>query len=206
MSDTGGNDIMAKPSSAKTAGTRGASASVFSLKVTLRGVRPPVWRRLLMPGSMTLRDLHDAIQTAMGWRDGHLHAFEIGDRQYGNRANTDDVADEKGLTLNGLHKSGVDRFTYTYDFGDDWEHIIVIEKTLPASEGATYPACTGGKRNCPPEDCGGAWGYAHLLEVLADPAHPDREEQIGWIGRAFDPEAFAPGDASARLAARFRRR
>src|SRR6202158_4816990 len=170
-----------------------AGKSIVSLKVTLRGTRPPVWRRLLLPGEMTLGDLHQAIQAAMGWHDGHLHAFDIGGLQYGDRHIVDDVADENRLTLNSLLKSGVARFAYTYDFGDNWEHAVVIEKRAPAGEATSYPACVGGKRNCPPEDCGGAWGYQHLLDILAHPEHPERTEQIEWIGEEFDPDEFAVG-------------
>src|ERR1700687_5929738 len=106
---------------------RSASKSIVSLKVTLRGTRPPVWRRLLMPDEMTLGDLHQAIQATMGWHDDHLHAFDIGGRQYGDRHTVDDVADENRLTLNSLLKSGVARFVYTYDFGDNWEHTVVMK-------------------------------------------------------------------------------
>ena len=116
----------------------------------------------LSPGTMTLADLHQAIQAAMGWDNDHLHAFDIGGRQYGDRHTVDDVADENRLTLNSLLKSGVARFAYT-DFGDNWEHMVVIEKSRAGGRGVVYPACVAGKRNCPPEDCGGAWGYQHLL-------------------------------------------
>ena len=162
--------------------------SVVSLKVTLRGTKPPVWRRILMPGGMTLGDLHRVIQAAMGWEDCHLHAFDIGGEHYGDRHTVDDVADENRLTLNGLVQSGVTRFGYTYDFGDDWEHVVVIEKALPINAASAYPACVAGKRNCPPEDCGGPWGYEHLLDVLANPEHPDHAEQREWFGEEFDPD------------------
>ena len=186
--------------------TVAAGKSIVSLKVTLRGTRPPVWRRLLLPGEMTLGDLHQAIQAAMGWHDGYLNSFDIGGRQYGDRHTVDDVADENRLTLNSLLKSGVARFAYTYDFGDNWEHALVIEKRAPAGEARSYPACVGGKRNCPPEDCGGAWGYQHLLDILADPAHPERAEQVEWIGEEFHPDEFAVGTADAAIAARFKRK
>jgi Plasmid pRiA4b ORF-3-like protein len=182
------------------------SKSVVSLKVTLRDTKPPVWRRLLVQGGMTLGDLHHAIQAAMGWHDSHLHAFEIDGRQYGDRHTVDDVADENRLTLNGLIKSGIARFAYTYDFGDNWEHMVAIEKAQPALDGKSYPACVAGARNCPPEDCGGSWGYQHLLEVLADPAHPERAEQIEWIGEEFDPNEFSVEIADVTLAARFNRK
>jgi Plasmid pRiA4b ORF-3-like protein len=183
-----------------------AAKSVVSLKVTLRGTKPPVWRRLLVPGALTLGDLHHAIQAAMGWHDSHLHAFDIDGRQYGDRSTVDDVADEHRLTLNSLMKSGIARFGYTYDFGDDWEHIIAIEKTQPALEEKSYPTCVAGARNCPPEDCGGCWGYGHLLEVLADPTHPEHAEQIEWIDEDFDPNEFSIENANVMLNARFNRK
>ena len=184
----------------------GAADGVVSLKVTLKGTKPPIWRRLLVPGSMTLGNLSEAILTAMGWIGGHLHAFDIDGRQYGDRATTDDVADENRLTLNGMRKSGVRRFSYTYDFGDDWEHTVAIEKTEAAVAGQAYPACVAGARNCPPEDCGGVFGYAELLEILADPDHPEREERLEWVGEDFDPEEFDVSIADGRLAARFNRK
>jgi len=168
-------------------------------------MRPPIWRRLLMPSTMTLGDLHQAVQAAMGWRDCHLHAFDIDGQQYGDRHTTDDIADENRLTLNGLLKSGIARFGYTYDFGDNWEHTVAIEKIQPAANGTSYPACVAGKRNCPPEDCGGSWGYQHLIAVLADPAHPEHAEQVEWVGDEFNPDAFAIETADAMLAAWFKR-
>jgi hypothetical protein len=185
---------------------RVGDTSVISLKVTLRGTKPPVWRRILVLGGMTLGDLHQAIQTAMGWDGWHLHAFDVDGRQYGDRRTVDDVADENRLTLDGLLKSGVTRFAYTYDFGDNWEHTVVIEKTRPTNDANAYPACVAGKRNCPPEDCGGPWGYQHLLEILADPAHPEHAEQSERIGEEFDPDEFTAAIADAALAARFDRK
>ena len=180
--------------------------SIVSLKVTLRGIRPPVWRRLLVPGRMTLGGLHHAIQAAMGWDDAHLHAFDIAGREYSDPHEVDGAADEERLTVNGVLRSGVPRFTYTYDFGDDWEHVVVIEGKQPPAAGRRYPACIAGKRNCPPEDCGGCWGYQKLLAILADPAHPRRQEWIEMIGGDFDPEAFSVEAADARVAAWFGRR
>ncbi len=183
-----------------------AAKSIISLKVTLRGSKPPIWRRLLMPGIATLGELHMAIQVAMGWENCHLHDFSVGHVRYGDTDNTDDVVDENRMTLNRMVKSGVTRFTYTYDFGDDWEHGIVIEKPPLSAEGKSSPACVAGKRNCPPEDCGGIWGYQDLLGILADPAHPDHEERLEWIGGEFDPEAFSVEDADAALAGCFNRK
>jgi hypothetical protein len=193
---------MARMSAPKTA----ARANIIQLKVTLRGVRPPVWRRLLMPGTMTLGQLHTAIQGAMGWRDGHLHVFDIGGEAFGDRRSVDGIADEQRPTLNGLLKSSVVRFSYTYDFGDNWEHTVAFEKSAPAVEGQSYPACVGGKRNCPPEDCGGAWGYEQLLADLADPNSLEHANQIEWIGEDFDPNEFSQERANTVLAARFERK
>jgi hypothetical protein len=145
----------------------GVIRKVISLKVTLRDTKPPVWRRLLAPGETTLGDLHGAIQAAMGWEDCHLHSFDIEGRQYGNPRSVGDVADEERVTLKDLITSGVARFAYTYDFGDNWEHALVVEKRLPDIEALSRPICTAGKRRCPPEDCGSPWGYRKLLEILA---------------------------------------
>src|SRR4051812_43445147 len=114
--------------------------SVISLKVTLRDVRPPIWRRLLVPAGMTLDDLYHAIQAAMGWEDAHLHAFDIAGREYGDPREVDGAADEARLTVGGVLRSGVSRFSYAYDFGDNWEHAIVIEGERPPVEGRAYPA------------------------------------------------------------------
>jgi len=194
--------IVARTSAPKTS----ASKNVVSLKVTLRGLKPPVWRRLLVPGSMTLGALHTAIQAAMGWHDGHLHAFDIDGEQFGDRRTVDDVVDENRLTLNSLARSGVDRFAYTYDFGDNWEHTIAVEKRVPAVEGQAYPVCIAGKRTCPPEDCGGVWGYDELLAIMADPGHPDHAEYAEQFDEDFDPDDFDIEHANTMLAARFRKK
>ncbi len=115
----------------------------------------------------------------------------------------DDVTDEKRPTLNGLLRSSVVLFGYTYDCGDNWEHTIAFEKSESAVEGESYPVCIGGKRNCPPEDCGGVWGYQQLLGTLADPKHSDPSDQLEWIGEAFDPNEFNQERANLVLAARF---
>ena len=188
------------------ANKQGTATDVLCLKITLRHIKPPIWRRILVPGCMTLADLHLAIQAAMGWQNGHLHAFDINGEQYGDPSMMDDVASERRLKLNTLANSGVTRFTYTYDFGDDWEHDILIEKAPPAHTAKAVPACIGGKRNCPPEDCGGAWGYAELLPILADPANPRHDEMREWLGEDFDPEAFSVEDADTSLAAFFARK
>ena len=180
---------------------------MLSLKVTLKDTNPPIWRRILVPDSINLGDLHLAIQIAMGWHVCHLHVFDIGGERYGDPNTADDVANERRMKLSALVKAGVTSFTYTYDFGDNWEHAILIEKSPPPNAAHAYPAVIAGKRHCPPEDCGGTWGYTELLEIVANPAHPEYEERLGWFGEDnFDPEAFSIDAADRMLALAFRRR
>jgi hypothetical protein len=183
-----------------------AATSKFSLKVTLRDIKPPIWRRIVVPGRMTLGELHVAIQVTMGWQHCHLHAFDVAGMRYGEPGTMDDVASENKLTIGSIAKSGLSHFDYTYDFGDDWRHDILIEKTLPANSATDRPTCVAGKRNCPPEDCGGPWGYCDLLDILADPSHPQHEERCEWLGDEFDPEAFSIEAADAALAGVFNRK
>ena len=177
-------------------------AAVVALKITLNGLRPPIWRRVLVPGSMNLGTLSEVILAAMGWHGGHMHDFTVAGRDHGERGTLEDVADESRLTLNGIIKMGVKRFTYTYDMGDNWEHVVTIEKTQPADPAQLHPRCIDGARNCPPEDSGGVWGYAELIEILADPQHPERAERLEWIDEDdFDPEAFDLASINLHLAA-----
>jgi hypothetical protein len=179
-----------------------APACALSLKITLRGARPPIWRRLIVADSMTLGQLHRAIQAAMGWQDSHMHAFEVDGQTFGARTPEGDFADENRKTLCSLRAT---RFRYTYDFGDDWEHEVLIEKTVPDADLASLPRCTAGKRACPPEDCGGIWGYEHLRAILADPAHPEHAERLEWLGETLDDDRFDMVEANAALAAAFGR-
>ena len=182
-----------------TAKKKAAQKRVVTLKVSLRGSKPPIWRRVVMPASSTLADLHVAIQASMGWHDSHLHHFDVDGRHYGDRSMLDEVADERRLTLSGLVNAGAQRFSYTYDFGDDWEHTILTEAITAPEPGIAYPRCLTGRRACPPEDCGGIWGYYHLLQVLADPNHPEYEDQKDWVDDDFDPDAFELGYANVML-------
>ena len=172
---------------------------IVTLKVTLRGTRPPIWRRVEVTGSTTLGELHFVILTVMGWTGGHLHFFEVGGRQYGDPSWMEDVATETRLTVGGVLKSGLPRFSYTYDLGDNWEHHILIEKKAPAIEGRQYPVCTDGKRNCPPEDCGGVEAYKDMLDALKDPLRVDDEQWADFIEEDFDPEEFSVDAVNARM-------
>ena len=179
------------------------SGLLYQLKITLLGVtKPPVWRRVLVP-DITLRDLHDVIQLAMGWEDDHLHMFSTGGQDYGTPGMGLDCADDARVRVSQILAGPGDRLRYTYDFGDDWEHDIVVEKTRPAAPGEARPSCVAGKGACPPEDCGGAWGYAELKEVLADPADEGHLDRLEWMGldtgEDFDPSEFSAADVNARL-------
>jgi hypothetical protein len=176
------------------------TGDIVRLKVTLRGIRPPIWRRLLVPSATPLSSLHAVIQAAMGWYSAHLYAWDIGGEQYGDPDMVDDVLDESRLTLGGVRRMGVTRFTYTYDFGDDWEHVIDIEGTEKAIAGKLYPVCVAGKRNGPPEDCGGIYGYSEAVAILANPSHPEYEAYSERLGDGFDPEAFSLDAINAALA------
>ena len=159
--------------------------SVFRLRVTLHEVVPEVWRRVLVPGSVRLAKLHDVFQVAMGWTNSHLHSFTIDGQLYGMHFDDypDEEIDEKKMTVLAA-VGGQQRFFYEYDFGDSWEHEVVIEEVSRASQGLKH-VCLDGQNTCPPEDCGGVPGYAELLEVLADPDHQDHTQVLQWV--AFDP-------------------
>jgi hypothetical protein len=173
---------------------------VYQLKITLHDISPPIWRRVQVK-DCTLAKLHDVIQTCMGWDGGHLHAFEIGGEQYGEPFpdGSMEYHDSRRIKLSQLAAQGVQKFSYTYDFGDNWEHTIQMEKTLPAESGVRYPRCIDGARACPPDDCGGPWGYADFLEAIQNPKHPEHEDMVEWIGGEFDPEAFDVGAINAEL-------
>jgi len=174
---------------------------VYQLKATLVGTKPPVWRRLLVSETTTLASLHHVLQAAFGWWDCHLHEFEIGGVRYG----TDD-GDGWGPPPKDEHRARLRTVAsertvlkYVYDFGDDWEHKVVVEKVLPAEAGVNYPVCTGGRRACPPEDCGGVWGYEEFLAAISDRDHPEHDTMLEWVGGGFDADAFDPTDLSHRL-------
>jgi hypothetical protein len=164
---------------------------IYQLKVTLAGVRPPVWRRLQVSGETTLAELHRVIQAAVGWTDSHLHLFETEGGRYSHLGwGLEDVKDEGVTRLREVAPGPKSRLYYEYDFGDSWEHEILLEKVTAREPGASYPRCVAGRRACPPEDCGGVWGYENFLEAVRDPEHPEHEETLEWAGGEFDPEAF----------------
>jgi len=182
-----------------------ASAPIYCLKVVLNGTKPPVWRRLQVLGNANLGWLHAVLQLAMGWTNSHLHHFFIGETRYLDpRASDGGIDDEterderKTTLMQAVPRQGM-QFCYEYDFGDSWEHIIKVEKILPPNPAATTACCLGGARSCPPEDCGGIWGYANLLKTIKNPKDEEHESMMEWLGGSFDPEAFDAQEINACL-------
>jgi hypothetical protein len=185
---------------------------IYQIKVTLLGTRPPIWRRLLVPADLTLEQLHDVLQAAVGWQHCHMHDFRIGEKTFGTPDPDDSfmgtpaTASEKTARLfRVLGKAGA-KAVYTYDFGDNWQHRITVEKVLAPEPGRAYPVCVDGKRHGPPEDCGGVYGFYSLLETIGDPEHEEHAEMLEWLGEDFDPEAFSVDEVNRRLAHMHRRR
>ncbi|MGD8404255.1 MAG: plasmid pRiA4b ORF-3 family protein [Anaerolineales bacterium] len=179
--------------------------SVYQLQVTLDRSKPPIWRRILVPGNFTLYNLHEILQLVMGWENYHLHMFTIDDQIYGDPEDDEygdlGTKDETHYRLDQLDLRERSKFSYEYDFGDSWDHTILVEKILAAEKGVRYPICLKGKHACPPEDVGGVWGYQNFLEAIADLEHEEYEEYLVWIGGEFDPEAFDQDEVNQALRA-----
>lgn len=187
-----------------TQGTGRGVGTLLQFKITLTGIRPPIWRRVLVPERLSLSGLHDVIQEVMGWTDSHLHDFHWREERFGvpdPEFDEEQVVDEGTVTLKALGLSVKDRLHYLYDFGDGWEHVLTVEKVLEAGK-PQMPICLKGARSCPPEDCGGAWGYENLLKVLKDPAHEEYEEWKTWLPEDFDPERFDLAEVNSGLSVR----
>lgn len=182
---------------------------IYQVKITLLEVgNPPVWRRVLVPAAIRLGRFHQVIQAAMGWEDCHLHMFIDGPEYYGFPDPELRHRDEREVRLSKLATEG-DRIRYIYDFGDDWEHEILVEEVTVAEPGVHYPRCIAGLGTCPPEGCGGWPGYERIREILADTGHDEHEDMITWLGLAeavdFDPSRFDLGETNQRLAEKTKR-
>jgi hypothetical protein len=177
--------------------------AVLQVRITLEDVAdPPVWRRVLIPSAYSLDRVHSVIQATMGWENSHLHAFRLRKVSYAAPHPDDEVGhlDETQFRFGDV-VAGADRIGYEYDFGDGWEHALVIEARTVAQADTTYPACIAGEGACPPEDCGGSYGFAELKAVLAGPPSAERDELAQWAGGDYDPGRFDLSAANIAVAA-----
>jgi hypothetical protein len=175
--------------------------NVFQFKIHLKNIKPQIWRRILVPENYSFWDLHVAIQDSMGWVDYHLHEFNILNpftkKEDRIGIPDDDYPDAEMIpeiecTIKTYFTQENCEAEYIYDFGDDWEHKIIFEKIVQRDANIKYPICTEGKRACPPEDCGGSFGYMELLKALKNPDHENHDSMIEWIRVDFDSESFNP--------------
>ena len=178
---------------------------LFQLKIELAGSRPKIWRRFIVSSDNLLSDLHKIIQSVMGWSNSHLHQFIKDETFYSVRMKDDTFWDDsnnvdyKKLKISDLIQKEQDQVEYEYDFGDSWIHNIILEKVLKAETQTVYPVCIAGKMNCPPEDCGGIWGYANILKILKKTDHPEYLSLSEWLGEEFDPQYFSTDEINQRL-------
>jgi hypothetical protein len=183
---------------------------IYQIKITLQGARPPIWRRILVESNITFGKLHDIIQIVMGWDNSHLHMFNVGERIIGDPADDEfgefRSLDEMRQRLGKMVPKAGQKFDYEYDFGDSWDHTLLVEKILPYDPNIRLPVCIKGKRACPPDDIGGVWGYELFLEAIADPNHSEHDQYLEWIGGEFDPEAFDIEAINAELSLMGQRR
>ena len=178
------------------------ATKILQLKVTLRHIDPPIWRRIEVKDDITFYELHHIIQIVMGWWNAHLFEFRIDGNKIGI---PDDEWDDPGLldsqeiVLSRFIKAEKMNFSYLYDFGDSWMHEIEVEKISDPVQRYEYPACTGGERNCPPEDVGGPPGYYNFVEAMKDKRHPQHRELKEWYGELYDPEYFDLNETNGEL-------
>jgi len=175
--------------------------SIYQVKVILDDSKPPIWRRIVVPDTITLHQLHTILQIVMGWTNSHLHQFFIDDESYSDPDNDEyhEMLNEKRYRLNQFVKRKGYKFIYEYDFGDSWEHTIHVEAILPIERGKQYPICLEGQRACPPEDIGGVEGYDDLLKIFSNPKHPEHNDMREEFGEDFDPGSFDIEDVNLGL-------
>ncbi len=179
--------------------------SLYQIKITLEDSKPPIWRRLVVHSNIRLNVFHEAIQYSMGWLNCHLHQFEkhgvlygIDDDEFGSDFGPT-LKDERKFRLSDILKEEKGSMIYEYDFGDGWSHKVILEKILSFDTSSELVKCINGKGACPPENCGGIWGYENLMEVISDPAHSEHEEMLDWLGVNFDPEHFNLSETNKML-------
>ena len=164
---------------------------IATLRIELRFSDPPIWRVVEVPTSITLKVLHDIVQAAMGWLDYHLWELVIDGQTYGLPMEEDwGTAPRKVASrtrLRDVLTPGMTRIDYTYDFGDNWEHSLIVSDVRSGDPSTAYPRFIEGERDCPPEDCGGIPGFYEMLEARSDPRHPDHAEIAEWL-EGYDPD------------------
>ena len=170
-------------------------------KITLVGSKPPIWRKFQLTDDFRFDRFHQLIQLVMGWYNAHLHEFAIADRKIGmvldDMWDAEPVEDETKVYLRDVPLKKGDRFNYLYDFGDSWMHELKVEKI---TEGEALPVCcTDGANACPPEDCGGIWGYQDLLKIRQNPNDPEHDDWMHWLPDDFDPQHFSLAEINAEL-------
>ncbi len=190
-------------------------SKIHQIRISLNDITPPIWRRVLVPSDITLGRLHILIQIVMGWDDDHMHQFTLGVASRGSRSRRRmfvqmttpwgdptgmDGEDEDAVTLGEVCRRAKSKLTYEYDFGDGWRHTIEVQKITDPDPEVGYPICQAGKRACPPEDCGGPWGYGDLLSAMANPGSEEHADLLDWLGDEFDPEVFDLEEVNAILA------
>lgn len=192
-----------------------AQSYIYELRITLQGIRPPIWRVIQVPNTYSLDYLHEAFQIAMGWTDSHLHQFEKGRERWGvpeQGGEADmNILDERRTKISAILKADGDSAFYVYDLGDYWRHEVVVERILPLQDSVVRPLCLSGERHCPPEDVGGPPGYEQFLEVISEPGDEEYERKVRWAGGSstlthsaarFQPEEFDAEAVNAVLARR----
>ena len=180
----------------------------YRIQIALRKSKPKIWRRVIIRSDLLLSDFHKIIQTTMGWTNSHLHQFIKNRTFYMERILDDEYWEEmynvdySKMKISDLLKKEKDRIIYEYDFGDGWEHDIILEKIENNGVNKIIPICLTGRNNCPPEDCGGIRGYYGMLEILKDSAHEEYEEYIVWLDGEFDPKYFDKNEINDKLKTR----
>lgn len=173
---------------------------IYQIKITLNGSKPKVWRRLLVYSDTMLDDMHRIIQTSMGWKNSHLHLFDDGINQYApSEFEVAKTMDSRAMNLKAILKNQESIINYVYDLGDRWEHEILLEEILMEYVSGQIPKCISGKSSCPPEDCGGIYGYTELLSIISNPKHEEYESMIDWLGDDFDPNYFDMNEINIAL-------
>lgn len=173
---------------------------IYQIQIALKEAKPKIWRRVLVDSDILLVDFHRIIQTTMGWKNSHLHVFSDGIQEYAPKEfEIEYTIDSRTISLDKILKAEKSKIKYEYDFGDSWEHTITLEKILPPDSQIQIPKCIAGKRNCPPENCGGAWRYSDIIDILKQPKHEEYKSYIEWLGDDFDPEYFNKDEKNSLL-------